>query len=341
MDKSSINNILETEGKKKIVWTFDEGNPVIKPGQINGKLDSIHTSSACILQIGELYRLFYWGIGDDGKNRICMAESAVDNPNDWKPLGVALEADENSEYNCAGPSFPFVVQVDEKLWYMYYCGWGRPRSDKKIPNTTGLAISEDSGMTWRYFSDKPIIDGDRPYDKNGSGSVFVLREGNEFRMYCTSIGDYFDKPEGVQTGHGEFIPKIGIGYAVSKDGIKWEKPFDHFIVEPRGFDKDPYEYVASKPWIIKDNGIYRMWVHTFGTAYRIRNLISTDGINWSWIPDSPMGDFGIGMEGAFDDKQRCYSCVIKHKDEYRLWYTGNGFGRTGMGYVTGRLSTDG
>ena len=45
-----------------------------------------------------------------------------------------------------------------------------------------------------------------------------------------------------------------------------------------------------------------------------------------------------GAPGAFDDHQRCYACVIRTADEYRLWYTANGFGRTGMGYATARVS---
>jgi hypothetical protein len=28
--------------------------------------------------------------------------------------------------------------------------------------------------------------------------------------------------------------------------------------------------------------------------------------------------------------------VLKCREEYRLWYTGNGFGVTGMGYMTGK-----
>lgn len=322
---------------KEIEWTFDKNNPVIKPGQLNGKLDSRRASAACVIQIGERYRLYYWGIGEDRKYRICMAESSVEDPNNWKPLGAILEPQENTEYNCLGPCCPFVIQVDEKLWYMYFCAWGRNKGDGKIPNTTGLAISEDSGLTWRYWSDKPVIQLDRPYDKYGTGTVFVLREGNEFRMYYTSFEDYYKKPDGVQAGHGDNIFKLGIGYAISSDGIKWEKPFDHFIIEPRGFGMEPYEYYVAKPWIIKEDSIYRMWVCTFGPAYRIRNLISEDGINWSWVPDSPKGDTEIGMKGAFDDYQRSYACVIKHKDEYRLWYTGNGYGDTGIGYATGML----
>ena len=42
-------------------------------------------------------------------------------------------------------------------------------------------------------------------------------------MYYTAIGRYFSAPKGVKTGHGSVIPEIGIAYAESRDGIRWEK----------------------------------------------------------------------------------------------------------------------
>jgi len=326
-----------SDGKfiKEIKWTFDTGNPVIPPGRLHGKLDVNRVASASVIQCEKSYRLYYWGTGEDNKNRILMAESQIESPNDWKSLGAVLEAQKNNEYNCVGPGFPFVMQIDEKVWFMYFCGWGRPREDEKIPNTTGLAISEDGGITWKYQSDKPVIPCDSGYDSCGTGSVYVFRESGKFRMYYTAISKYFNRPEGVQTGHGDVIPFIGIGYAISDDGINWKKPYDHWLIKPREFDTEPYEYICSKPWIVRENGAYRMWVNTFGTAYRVRSLVSNDGLSWKWVQSGEMGDMAVGEAGAFDDTQRCYATVMKHGDQYRCWYTGNGFGVTGIGFATG------
>ena len=80
-----------------------------------------------------------------------------------------------------------------------------------------------------------------------------------------------------------------------------------------------------------------MWVNTFGTAYRVHSLTSADGLVWRWEEDGPEGEMGHGRPGAFDDQQRCYPCVMRHGDSYRCWYTGNGFGATGMGYAEAPL----
>jgi hypothetical protein len=80
-----------------------------------------------------------------------------------------------------------------------------------------------------------------------------------------------------------------------------------------------------------------MWVSSFaGHYYRIYELISSDGIHWKWQTQSrSKGAMGVGPDGAFDSKQRCYTAVIKHGKKYRCWFTGNGYGSSGMGYAEG------
>jgi len=319
----------------RIRWSIDPANPVIRPGMINGELDAHRAGAAHVLRLGDKYHIYYWGIGSDGRNRICRGESSINNPNDWAALGSVLEPQPEIDYNSSGPSFPFVIPSDDGPWLMYFGAWGRAREDGKLPNTTGLAISDDEGRTWHYWSDRPVLALDKPYDREATGSCCVLRVGGELRMYYTAIGHYFQRPEGVQTGHGEVIPRIGIAYAVSDDGIHWHKPLDDLMVSPRGFDTEPYEYICSKPCVIAERNGYRMWVSTFGPAYRIRSLTSPDGLNWAWQPGGPDGDMGIGASGQFDDHQRSYASVVLHGDEYRCWYTGNDFGTTGTGYATG------
>lgn len=319
-----------------IEWTLQPDNPVIMPGGLNGALDALHAGSGHVLKLGDSYRLYYWAKGEDSRSRICMAQSSVDRPNEWQGLGAVLERQENTDYNWVGPSFPFVLPRSGRPWLMYFGGWGKARADGKLPNSTGLALSDDDGVTWRHWGDEPVMPLDRPWDCEGTGSVSVIETDGRLRMYYTAIGSYAPKPEGVRTGHGEIIPRIGVGYAESDDGVHWDKPLDDLMVSPRGFDTEPYEYISSKPFVLRDSGGWRMWVSTFGYAYRVRSLVSSDGLHWQWAPGGIGGDLGVGEPGGFDDHQRCYACVLKEGDEYRCWFTANGFGATGMGYATGR-----
>lgn len=325
--------------RRPVIWTVDHAsNPVVKPGRIHGDLDAERASAAHVFDMGDHYRMYYWGTGTDGYNRILMARCPKDDLNNWAPMGSVLERQPDTDYDFQGPSFPNVVPVDENRWLMYFAGWGRTRDDGKLPNNTGLAVSEDGGMTFKHWSDRPMLATDRPWDREGTGSVYVVRDGGLFRMYYTAIGEYFEKPEGVETAHNGIIPRIGIGYALSEDGISWTKPLDRWIVGPRGFDAEPYEYIVSKPFVMRDGNGYRMWVNTCSPAYRIHCLSSPDGDDWRWIETSSDQEMGIGEPGGFDDHQRCYISIVRHENEYRCWYTGNGYGLTGIGYATGVLA---
>ena len=295
--------------------------------------------------------MYYWGGNGPDSYVILMAESSVEKPNAWRPRGgVLLGPQPESEVNCRGPSFPFVLPRNDGPWLMTYCGWGAAREDGTLANTCGLALSDDSGLTWRYLPEDeqwpltPPQGAAKQYDRSATGSVSVVRSSEtEYRMYYTAIGEYFPRPHGVESGHGDTLPRIGVALALANSAndprlAKWDKPLDELLIEPRGFDTKPYEYIASKPFVIKDGDIWRMWVGTFGTAYRIRSLTSLDGVHWTRVPSSGSeGDLGVGQPGAFDSEQRCYASVVKHGDGYRMWFTGNGFGSTGMGFAEGAV----
>ncbi|MBI3987349.1 MAG: hypothetical protein HY343_10530 [Lentisphaerae bacterium] len=321
-------------------WTIDPASPVIVPGQMHGRHDARRAGAAHVVQLGDRYRMVYWGTDADGRHVILQAEAPVEQPNRWTPIGGPLIGPQSDKpYNTGGPSFPFLLPVTETYWLLYFCAWGSKRPDGRLPNTTGVAISEDAGRSWRYVADNPIIPLDRPYDQKGTGSLWVLLENGRFRMYYTAIGAYGPKPEGVTTGHGDTIPRIGIAYAESEDGLHWSKPAPELLVSPRGFDVEPYEYICSKPCVVRDESGYVLWVNTFGTAYRVHRLTSRDGLHWTWASRvGPEGELGAGAPSAFDDHQRSYPTVIPYRDQYRCWYTGNGFGTTGMGYAVSRLS---
>ena len=164
---------------------------------------------------------------------------------DERFAGTVLERQAGTAYNAVGPSFPFVVPRDDGPWLMYYGAWGVPRDDGKLANTTGLALSDDRGRSWRHAGESPVLALDRPWDHEGTGSVCVIAHGGVFRMYYTALGDYSPRPAGVRTGHGDVIPHIGVGYAESTDGIRWTKPLDGLMVSPA--DSPPNRSSTSSP----------------------------------------------------------------------------------------------
>jgi len=314
-------------------WSIQQ-DPVICPGGLHPELDCHRAGAAHVVELGGSYRMVYWGSDRQGRHHILQVESPIDEPNQWRSAGEALIGPQTeTTYNCHGPGFPFLLPVTDRHWLLYFTAWGMP-SDGKLPNTTGVAISDDGGANWRYHTEHPAIALDRSYDAEGTGSIWIMREDGRFRMYYTAIGGYFARPEGVMTGHGDVIPEIGIAYAESTDGLNWEKPVDRLLVAPRASGVAPYEYICSKPCVIREHGRYIMWVNTFGTAYRVHRLVSDDGLHWEWGKRyGPDGELGVGNDGEFDARQRSYPTIVPSDGELRCWFTGNRFGETGMGYA--------
>jgi hypothetical protein len=216
--------------------------------------------------------------------RILRCRADQSEPTNWQPVGSPLLGQSSKEYNARGPSFPFLLPVTEARWLLYFAAWGHKRADDTLPNTPGVAVSDDGGETFEYHPEHPTILMDQPWDAEAAGSNWVLLEDGLFRMYYTGIGRYYERPADAITGHGDVIPAIGVGYAESDDGIHWHKPLNRLSVAPRGFNVEPYEYICSSPCVIRHDNGYIMWVNTFGTAYRVHRLHGKMELNGSGRP---------------------------------------------------------
>ena len=326
----------------RIEWTFDSANPVIVPGKLNPPFDAKRTAGAYVVTVGDRYRMYYWAGDRKNVNRICMAEAPINRPNQWRGRGAVLGPQADTMYNARGPVCPAVLPRKDGPWLMYMGASPQyPPADERRVSYSALATSEDQGLTWKYVTREPLIAPERPAEGEGTGTLCVLRETDEYRMYYTKIAGFETRPATCRSlsWQEDEIPIVGISYATSKDGLAWKKAAGEFLVPPRRDAVFPYEHWVARPVVIRDGAGYRMWVSAYGTTYRVYSLTSADGLKWQWVPSRPAdGDLGVGSPGAFDDMMRCYAMVVRHGDEYRVWYTGNSNGATGMGYATGRIA---
>ena len=327
----AILSLASAESTKE--WKWQKQGVVLPPGTV-GMIDEGTARAPCVIPEGSgTYRMYYTG-GNRGAHRpgigdvkvkmsICLATAKVDEPKQWQrhPKNPVFTVSE-SGFDSEGVDFPFVVPVSGNLWYMYYVGWGKTTDNGRIPNRTGLAISEDGGLTWKRQSPDPIIPlgAEDSYDAHLTGSVAVLKTAKEWRMWYTA-GRYYTSSGGEQK------LEIQIALATSGDGIQWKKYAGNPVVAARGTGADPFEYIVSKPYVLPENGIYRMWYSHRGSTYRIGYAESKDGIHWErWH-----GRAGIDVSEGWDSEMVEYAFVLPFKDHYRMWYTGNRFGGTGIG----------
>src|SRR5438046_1196766 len=92
-------------------WTMNPANPILRPGQLHGRLDARRAGAAHVVQFGDRLRMVYWGTDAGGSHTILAAEAPVERPNEWTPLGSMIGAQPEIEQNAVGPAFPFLLPI--------------------------------------------------------------------------------------------------------------------------------------------------------------------------------------------------------------------------------------
>ena len=90
----------------------------------------------------------------------------------------------------------------------------------------------------------------------------------------------------------------------------------------------PGEYVACRPSVIHENGVWHMWYCWRGPHYRLGYAVSHDGARFE-RRDADL-DVARSSDG-FDSYEQCYPHVFRHEGALYMLYCGNGYGREGFG----------
>lgn len=208
--------------------------------------------------------------------------------------------------------------------YLYYIGWN-PQVTVSYRLAIGLAVSEDGGRSFTRISEGPICDRsiDEPYFNT---APCVLRDAGLWRMWYVSCTGWE-----VIDGHPE--PRYHVKYAESPDGISWRKTGIVCI------DYDERTDAIGRPCVFKDGSLYRM-IFSFRSvrgyrsdptrSYRFGYAESEDGLRWTRRDDE------VGLrtsESGWDSEMVEYCHLWRDENRSYLFYNGNGFGRTGIGYA--------
>jgi hypothetical protein len=126
-----------------------------------------------------------------------------------------------------------------------------------------------------------------------------------------------------EAGPGDPRHFYDIRYAESEDGRRFRPSSRPCLTYAR-----PGEHAFSRPCVVKDGAVYRMWFAVRGERYRLGYAESRDGLLWE------RHDERAGLEPSpegFDSEMLCYPCVFDEGDARYLLYNGNDYGRSGIG----------
>ena len=259
-----------------------------------------------------IYRIFFSARNSENKSSV----GAVDV--DVKKNHVIQELDdsvfsfgpENSFYshgvsigNC------FECQGEKIILFM---GW-KNEAEKHWYGQIGALILEDD-FSLRLMSDSPFLSLDDE-DPISLSYPWVLYHKGKYRMWYGSTTTW-------DGGNSEMVHVIK--YAESQDGKSWKK-CGQAIESKLGVAQ-----AFSRPTVhIDHDGRFHMWFSYRkgdGTPYRIGYSSSDDGMQWTF----PTQDMGVSELG-WDDDMVEYPFVLDTSHGVKMFYNGNGFGKTGFG----------
>jgi len=220
-----------------------------------------------------------------------------------------------------GITMTSIVTVGD-VKYLYYCGWNR-RVSVPYALSIGLVIIKNNGTVFEKIFEGPIMDRSM-YNPISVSAPYVIYDENMFKMWYISFTEWKDYNERTE-------PIFVIKYATSDNGIDWE------ISKEICIDSCYEGESHARPWVIKDDGIYKMWFSTRGPVgyrekggqhYMIDYAESFDGKKWERKPKK------INLtisESGWDSEMLAYASVIKQNNIYYMLYNGNDFGKSGFG----------
>jgi hypothetical protein len=193
-------------------------------------------------------------------------------------------------------------------------------------------IESSSGLTLvqpqvRRHPANPLLVIDRPWEETGIlNYVCVMHDSEEglYKMWYQILST--QKPDGTPADPDDAASRSRCLYAVSKDGIRWEKPMLG-LVDFRGSKQNNIAFIDPNPkprgtpvyWVIKDYSeldpaqrykmLYNMWDFRgrgVATAY------SPDGIRWTFPQYANLlGGFDAQNIFFWDDRIGAYAGYLR------------------------------
>ncbi|MGB5944421.1 MAG: hypothetical protein WBG71_16165 [Leeuwenhoekiella sp.] len=285
-------------------------------------------SHACVPTVYVLdentFRIFFSPRNKSGQSMLTFLDVEADDPSKIKYIHdrPIMELGELGTFDDGGIMPCCVVKKGNEL-YLYYVGWN-PSDSVPYRNSIGLAVSTNKGETFERMFPGPIVDRNR-HEPFFTASPYIMKEEDIWHMWYASSTGFVKVSDKVE-------PLYIIKYASSTNGIDWKRE-NITCIKPKS------EYEANaRASVLKEDGMYKMWFAYRGSfdfrdgkdSYRIGYAESQDAVNWDRMDEKAGIRFS---ESGWDSKMQTYPNVIKHNGRKILFYNGNGFGKTGMGYA--------
>lgn len=277
-------------------WVKYEKNPVL-----GGKLGTVFDISVLKGKDG-VYRMYCsWR----PKRSIALSESK--DGLKWSDPVICLSYIDTSRWE-KDLNRPVVIEKDG-IYHMWYTGQARGHS------WIGYAVSKD-GKNWTRKNSEPVLLPDVPWEKVAVMCPHVIwdKKGKLFKMWYSG---------------GEQYEPDAIGYATSKDGMKWEKYSNNPVFANNTSNEWEQAKVTACQVIKRSKDYLMLYIGFKDINYaQIGMARSKDGIsNWERFKDNPIIKPGSGWDASAVYKPY----AIPDKKRWLLYYNGRNRGLEQIG----------
>ena len=260
-----------------------------------------------------IFRIYYSGRNANNQSHIAWADVDLNEP--FRVIGYSdgpvLSPGQLGCFDDNGVTPSCLIDLPNGELGLYYIGWN-PGSTVRMHLFGGLAISRDQGKTFERWSRAPILERDRT-DPYLNTAPWVVCDDDGFRIFYVSGHEWLHKD----------LPRYNIKTGTSKDGKNWVRE-GYVCLDFR----DETEHALARPYVVKEDGLWRMWFSYKSADYRIGYAESRDGIVWERLDH--LAGIDVSPSG-FDSEMIEYAAVVKHGGRRFMFYNGNNYGLEGIG----------
>lgn len=257
-----------------------------------------------------LYKIFFGTRNSKNQSSICYALIDLKKPDkvlDYYEKTV-LQPGNLGTFDDNGV-LPSCLVVKDGIHYLYTIGF-KPGGTTRMDLFGGLALSKNNGDSFFRWSEAPILERNKvnPYINT---APWVIKYKDKYIMYYVGCVEWVNKD----------LPRYNIQLAYSNDCINWTRNGDIAI------DFEEGEDALARPYVVIEEGLFKMWFSSKGSEYIIKYAESYDGLKWirkncDFKLSSPIKDV--------DDKMTCYPVVLKYMNKTIMYYNGNNYGAEGI-----------
>lgn len=214
-----------------------------------------------------------------------------------------------------------LVRAGDAL-HLYYIGF---QLGVRVPYFmfAGLAVSRDDGETFHRVQATPVLERN-PQELYARCGCHVIHDEGRWRMWYIGSLD-----AGWTERDGKKVPLYTVRYVESRDGVHWTPGVGTPCMTFRSVD----EHGFGRPFVRKTPQGYEMLlsVRTYSRGYYLAQATSLDGVTWA----RQDGDLEISNRSAgdWDSENTCYAHAFEIGGQSYLFYNGNGYGKSGVGFA--------